>query len=80
MLIKWNDKRTSLIVQLVKLPAIQKTPVQFLGQEDPLEEGKTTHCSILPTEFHGLYSPWGRKELDMTERLSLSLHRTFIPT
>ena len=22
-------------------------------------------------EFHGLYSPWDRKELDMTERLSL---------
>jgi len=20
-----------------------------------------------PAEFHGLYSPWGRKELDMTE-------------
>ena len=20
-----------------------------------------------PEEFHGLYSPWGRKELDMTE-------------
>ena len=25
-----------------------------------------------PGEFHGLYSPWGRKELDVTERLSLS--------
>ena len=25
-----------------------------------------------PGEFHGLYSPWARKELDMTERLSLS--------
>ena len=25
-----------------------------------------------PEEFHGLYSPWGCKELDMTERLSLS--------
>jgi len=24
-----------------------------------------------PGEFHGLYSPWGCKELDMTERLSL---------
>ena len=27
-----------------------------------------------PGEFHGLYSPWGHKELDTTERLSLSLH------
>ena len=30
----------SLIAQVVKnLPAIQETPVQFLGQEDPLEKG-----------------------------------------
>ena len=26
-----------------------------------------------PGEFHGLYSLWGCKELDMTEQLSLSL-------
>ena len=26
---------------------------------------------IWSEEFHGLYSPWGRKELDMTEQLSL---------
>ena len=32
--------RVSLIAQLVKnLPAIQETPVRFLGREDPLEEG-----------------------------------------
>ena len=29
-------------------------------------------------EFHGLYSPWGRKESDTTERLSLfSSHMSF---
>ena len=28
-----------------------------------------------PGEFHGLFSPWGRKESDMTERLSLSLSK-----
>ena len=27
-----------------------------------------------PGEFHGLYSPWSRKETDTTEQLSLSLH------
>ena len=27
---------------------------------------------LWPGEFHGLYSPWGRKESDTTERLSLS--------
>ena len=26
-----------------------------------------------PGEFRGLYSPWGRKEFDMTEQLSLLL-------
>ena len=26
---------------------------------------------VWPGEFHGLYSPWGRKQLDMTEQLSL---------
>ena len=37
-----------LIAQLVKnLPGMKETPVQFLGQEDPLEEGMATHSSIL---------------------------------
>ena len=27
---------------------------------------------VWPGEFHGLYSPWGLKESDRTERLSLS--------
>ena len=40
--------RASLIAQLVKnAPAIQETRVRFLGWEDLLEEGKTTHSSIL---------------------------------
>ena len=30
-----------------------------------------------PGEFHGLYSPWGHKESDMTEQLSLSLSKIF---
>ena len=39
---------TSLIGQLVKkLPTMQETLVQFLGQEGPLEKGKITHSSIL---------------------------------
>ena len=38
----------SLVVQSVKnLPAIQKTWVRFLGQEDPLEKQMATHSSIL---------------------------------
>ena len=58
----------SLVAQLVKnLPAIWETWVQSLGWEDPLEKGMGTHSSILPEEFHGLCSPWGRQESDRTE-------------
>ena len=40
--------RASLVAQRVKnLPAMQKTWVQSLGWEDPLEKGKATHSSIL---------------------------------
>ena len=62
----------SLVAQLVKnLPAMWETWVQFLGWEDPRKKGKATHSSIWPGEVLGLYSPWGRKESDMSERLSL---------
>ena len=38
----------SLIAQLVKNPpAMQETPVQSLGWEDPMEKGKASHSSIL---------------------------------
>ena len=38
----------SLVAQTVKnLPAMWETWVQFLGQEDPLEEEMTAHSSIL---------------------------------
>ena len=62
----------SLVAQLVKNPpAIQETPVPFLGHKDRWRrERLPTPTPILwPGEFHGLYSPWGRKESDMTERL-----------
>ena len=38
----------SLVAQLVKNPpAMQETPVQLLGWEDPLEKRYTPHSSIL---------------------------------
>ena len=62
-------KRASLTAQLVKnLPAMEETPVRFLGRKDPLEKGKATHSSILAWRI-----PWGCKESDRTEQLSLSL-------
>ena len=62
------EVRASLVAQLVKnLPAMQETPVQFLGWEDPLEKGRATSPEFWSGEFHGLYSPWGHKVLDTTE-------------
>ena len=49
------------------LPAKQETWVQSMGWEDPLEKRLVTHSIFWPEEFHGLYSPWGCKEWDMTE-------------
>ena len=52
---------------------MQETWVQSLGWENPIEEEMATQSSILAwkvpeTEKPGrLYSPWGRKESDMTE-------------
>ena len=58
------------------LPAVQKTWVHYLGQEDSLEKGMVTTPVFLPGEFHGQrslesYSPEGCKESDMTEQLAL---------
>ena len=111
-----TEKWAFLVAQLEKnRPAMQETPVRFLGQEDPLEKGQATHPSILglpwwlrykdstcnagdlgsiprtgrfpgkrngyPLQYSCLEnsmdrgawqdSPWGHKESDMTERLSL---------
>ena len=48
--------------------------IRFLGWEDLLEKGKATHSSILAWRNHGLYSPWGHKESDTTERLCFFDH------
>ena len=58
--------KSSLVAQLVKnLPAMRETWVRSLGWENPLGQGKVP--VFWPGEFHGLYSPWGRKESDTTE-------------
>ena len=69
----------SLVAQTVKrLPAMWETRVLFLDLEDTLEKKWQPTPVLLPGKFHGLvgYSPWGHKELDMTERLHF--HFTFM--
>ena len=59
-------------ISVVKNPsATRETWVWSLGWEDTPEKGKTTHSSILAWRIPWTYSPWGRKELDTTERLVL---------
>ena len=60
------------------LLAMQETQVLSLGMEDPWRREWQPTPVLLPGEFHGLrslagYSPWGHKESDTTERLTLSL-------
>ena len=63
-----NCVRASLVAQTLKnLPAMQETQVQPLGWEDPLEKREAPIPVFWPGEFHGLCSPWGHGELDMTE-------------
>ena len=49
---------------------IRETWIQFLGWEDPLEKERLPIPVFWPEEFHELYSPWGHKELEMTEWFS----------
>ena len=49
--VNYSILRASLVAQLVKnLPAVQKTQIQSLGWEDPLEKEMATHSSILGLE------------------------------
>ena len=58
------------------LPAVQETRVRSLGREDPWRREWLLTPVFLPGEFHGQrslagYRPWGCKESDTTEQLSL---------
>jgi len=51
---------TVLVAQRVKnLLAMQETGIQSLGQEDPLEKGMATHCSILAWRIPWTEEPGG---------------------
>ena len=48
------------MAQMVKnLPAIQETWVRSLSQEDPLEKGMATYCSILAWKIPRTEDPVG---------------------
>ena len=69
----------SLIAQLVKnQPSMQEIWVPSLGQEVLWRREWVPTPVFLPGKFHRLkrlvgYSPWGCKELDMTDKVILNL-------
>ena len=63
----------SLVAQMVKkLPEMQETPLQSLGQKDPLKKGMAAHSRFLAwripwTEEPGGLQSMGHKGWDMAE-------------
>ena len=53
------------VEDLGSIPGMGRSPGEGKGLPAPV---------FWPGEFHGLYSPWGHKESDMTERLSLCVY------
>ena len=67
--------------QLVKNPpAMWATLISSLDWEDPMEKGKASTPVFWPGRLHGLSSPWGCKESDRTEWLTLPLFSNEIHT
>ena len=55
---EWGQ--ASQVAQWVKnLPAMWETPVQSMGQEDPLEKGRATHFSIVAWRISWTEKPSG---------------------
>ena len=54
------SRKVSMMAQMVNnLPAMQGTWVRSLGREDPLEEGRATHSSILAWRLPWTEEPGG---------------------
>ena len=70
---KWNFKRCKAVALMIKnLPAVQETKFDPWVGKIPWRRKQLPTPIFLPGEFHGEkslegYSPWGCKELDMTE-------------
>ena len=77
------DKDAKLVAPMVKNPpAMQEIQVRSLGWKIPWRKERLPTPVFLPRESHGQrnlegYSPWGRKELNMTKWLTL-LHKLLV--
>ena len=60
------------------LPAVWETWVKSLSQEHPHFLTQGTHSSILAWRVPWTEEPWGHKELDTTEPLTLDMTAGFL--
>ena len=66
------------MAQVVKsLPAIQETRVRSLSWEDPLEEGKATHSSILAWRIPWREESGGLQSIGLQRMKWLSMHWSY---
>ena len=64
--------KASLVAQTINnLPAMQKTQIRSLGQEDPLEKGMATHSSILAWEIPWTEEPGRLQSMGLQSRTRL---------
>ena len=81
----WREKSHGRMMSLEKVAVHRNidncnNKKNYSKAEDPLEKGMTTHSSILAWRIpwtQTSYSPWGRKESDTTQPLTLSLFSFF---
>ena len=59
--------------RLKRLPAMQETWVQSVGQEDSLEKEMATHSSILAWRIPWMEEPGGLQSMGLQRATSLSL-------
>ena len=57
--------------RLKRLPAMQETWVQFLGQDDPLEKEMASHSSILAWRIPWTEEPGGLQSIGSQSRTRL---------
>ena len=59
-----QDFKAFPVLQMVKrLPAMQESQVQSLGQEDPLEKGMATHSNIFAWKIPWTEEPGGLQSM-----------------
>ena len=55
--------RASLVVQPVKMSAVQEAQIRSLGREDPLEKKMATHSRILARKISWTQEPHGLQSM-----------------